>query len=82
MLETQVVGNKDWVERFLTADDFQLLESFDFEMRIRFIQETTECHKVKTYEQLVEEDGENTPTHCEHGVPLYRRCGVCRALFG
>jgi hypothetical protein len=31
---------------------------------------------------LVEQHGDKVPTECEHGIPLHRRCGLCRALLG
>lgn len=82
MLETQVIGNKEWVEGFLTQKDIRLLEDFDCEMRIRHLQQRTAGQKVKTYAQLVEEHADDVPTRCEHGIPLYRKCGICRALLG
>lgn len=82
MLETQIIGNKEWAEGFLTREDIRLLEDFDCEMRIRYLQQRTGKQKVKTYEQLVEEHVDKVPTHCEHGIPLHRKCGVCRALLG
>lgn len=82
MLETHVIGNKEWVEGFLTAEDVRSLENLDCEMRIRHLQQKPGRQKVKTYEQLVEEHGDGVPTHCEHGIPRYRKCGICRALLG
>ena len=82
MLETQVIGNKDWAEGFLIRQDIRLLEDFDCEMRIRNLQQRAGDQRVKTYAQLVEEDAHEVPTHCEHGIPLYRKCGICRALLG
>ncbi len=82
MFETAVIGNKDWALGFLTAGDIRLLEDFDCEMRIRYLQQKDGHQKVKTYTQLVEEHGEKVPTHCEHGILLYRKCGICRALLG
>ena len=82
MLETNVVGNKDWAIGFLTQADIRMLEDFDCEMRIRFLQQKEGRQKTKTYEQLVEEHGDKVPTHCEHGIPLTRKCGICRALLG
>jgi hypothetical protein len=82
MFETAVIGSKEWALGFLTAQDIRLLEDFDCEMRIRYLQQKQGRKKVKSYEQLVEEHGDKVPTHCEHGIPLYRKCGVCRALLG
>ena len=82
MFETAVIGNKDWALGFLTAQDIRLLEDFDCEMRIRYLQQRDGRQKVKTYEQLVEQHGDKVPTHCERGIPLYRKCGICRALLG
>ena len=82
MLETNVVGNKDWAIGFLTQTDIRMLEDFDCEMRIRCLQQKEGYQKAKTYEQLVEEHGDKVPTHCEHGIPLNRKCGICRALLG
>jgi hypothetical protein len=82
MLETNVIGNKEWAIGFLTAQDIRLLEDFDCEMRIRYLQQKQGRKKVKSSKQLVEEHGDKVPTHCEHGIPLYRKCGVCRALLG
>ena len=82
MMETQVIGNKHWAIGVLAAADISCLEDFDCEMRIRYLQQKEELHKAKTYEQLVEEHGDKMPTHCEHGIPLYRKCGICRALLG
>ena len=82
MFETAVVGNKDWALGFLTAADIQLLEDFDCEMRIRNLQQKQGRNKVKSHEQLVEEHGDRVPTHCEHGIPLHRKCGKCRSPLG
>ena len=82
MLEKHVVGNKEWAMGVLTAADMRMLEDFDCEMRIRYLQEKQGRNETKSYEQLVEEHGNKVPTHCEHGIPFNRRCGVCRALFG
>jgi hypothetical protein len=82
MFETVVIGNKEWASGFLTAGDIRLLEDFDCEMRIRYLQQREGRQKVQTYEQLVEQHGDKVPTHCEHGIPLYRKCGICRALLG
>jgi len=82
MLETNVIGNKEWASGFLTEADIRSLESFDCEMRIRSLQQKQGPSKAKTYEQLVDEHGDKMPTHCEHGIPLTRKCGVCRALLG
>lgn len=82
MLETRVVGNKEWAMGFLTEVDFRCLEDFDCEMRIRHLQQREGRQKIRTYEQLVEEQGDRVPTHCEHGIPLHRKCGICRALLG
>jgi hypothetical protein len=82
MLETDVIGNKDWTRGFLTETDFRCLEDFDCEMRIRSLEQRDAQLQAKTYDQLVEEHADRVPTHCEHGVPLYRKCGVCRALLG
>jgi hypothetical protein len=82
MLETKVIGNKDWAMGFLTDVDIRCLEDFDCEMRIRYLQQKDGQQKIKTYEQLVEEHGSKVPIHCEHGVPLNRKCGICRALLG
>jgi hypothetical protein len=82
MFERAIVGHKEWALGFLTADDIRLLEDFDCEMRIRYLQRKDAQQMVKTYEQLVEQHGGKVPTQCEHGIPLYRKCGVCRALLG
>ena len=82
MFETAVIGNKEWAVGFFTAEDIRILEEFDCEMRVRYLQGKDGRQKAKTYEQLVEEHGDRVPTHCEHGIPLNRKCGVCRALFG
>ena len=82
MLETNVVGNKEWAIGFLTEVDIKMLEDFDCEMRIRYLQQKQGRQKAKAYEQLVEEHGDKVPTQCEHGVPLNRKCGICRALLG
>jgi hypothetical protein len=82
MFETSVIGNKDWAIEFFTAEDMRMLEDFDCEMRIRYLQKHDGHKKAKTYEKLVEEHGDKIPTHCEHGIPLNRKCGVCRALLG
>ncbi len=82
MFETAVIGNKDWASGFLTAQDIRLLEDFDCEMRIRYLQQRDGHQKLKAYGQLVEQHGDKVPTHCEHGIPLYRKCGICRALLG
>jgi hypothetical protein len=82
MLETQVIGNKDWAIGFFTAADVRLLEDFDCEMRIRFVQQKQGRSKAKTYKQLVAEHGDKVPAQCEHGIPLTRKCGICRALLG
>jgi hypothetical protein len=82
MFETAVVGNKEWAIGLLTAADIRMLEDFDCEIRIRYLQQKQGREEVKTYEQLVEEHGDRVPTHCEHGIPLYRKCGICRALLG
>jgi len=47
MLETQVIGNKEWAEGFFTREDIRLLEDFDCEMRIRYLQQRTGRRKVK-----------------------------------
>ena len=82
MFETAVVGNKEWTQGFLTAADFRSLEDFDCDMRIRYLQQKQGRQKEKSYEELVEEHGDKVPTHCEHGIPLHRKCGLCRALLG
>jgi hypothetical protein len=82
MLEKNVIGNKEWAMGVLTASDIRMLEDFDCEMRIRFLQQKELRQKTKTYEQLVEEHGDKVPTQCEHGIPLNRKCGICRALLG
>ena len=82
MLETNVIGNKEWVMGVLTEADIRCLEDFDREMRIRYLQQKNGSQSTKTYEQLVEEFADKVPTHCEHGIPLYRKCGICRALLG
>jgi hypothetical protein len=82
MFETTVTGNKEWAMGILTAGDIRLLEDFDCEMRIRYLQQKEGSQKAKTYEQLVEQHGDKVPTHCEHGIPLHRKCGLCRALLG
>jgi hypothetical protein len=82
MLEKNVIGNKEWATGVLTAADIRMLEDFDCEMRIRYLQQKDGRRKAKSYEELVEEGGERVPTHCEHGIPLTRKCGVCRALHG
>ncbi len=78
MLETGVIGNKEWTRGVLSEVDFRCLEDFDCEMKIRFQQQK----QARSYQQLVEEHGENMPTQCEHGILLYRKCGICRALRG
>lgn len=82
MLETNVIGNKEWTRGFLTETDIACLEDFDCEMRIRYLQQKEGRQKAQTYDELVEEHGDKVPTHCEHGIPLYRKCGICRALLG
>lgn len=82
MLETNVIGNKEWTRGVLSDADIRFLENIDCEIRIRCLQQRQGFTKVKTYEQLVEQDGSKMPTHCEHGIPLNRKCGVCRALLG
>ena len=82
MLEKDVIGNKDWAIGVLTNADIRMLEDFDCEMRIRYLQQKQGHEKAKTSEQSVEEHGNKVPTHCEHGIPLNRNCGVCRALLG
>jgi hypothetical protein len=82
MLETDVIGNKEWARGFLSEADIRCLEDIDCEIRIRCLQERQGHNKARTYEQLVEEDGVKMPTHCEHGIPLNRKCGICRALLG
>lgn len=82
MLETKVIGNKEWAMGFLRAADIRCLEDFDCEMRIRYLQQKGGRQKAKAYDQLVEEHGNKVPTHCEHGIPLNRKCAVCRALLG
>ena len=81
MLESNVVGNKEWATGFLTEVDIRMLEDFDCEMRIRYLQKKAGRQKAKTYEQLVEEHGDKVPAHCEHGIPLNRECRICRALL-
>ena len=80
MFETSVVGNREWTRGVLSEADVRFLEGIDCDIRIRSLQEKRDFHKPKTYEQLVEQDGTTVPTHCEHGVPLNRKCRVCRAL--
>jgi hypothetical protein len=82
MFETNVIGNKEWARGFLSEADIRLLEEIDCEIRIRCLQESQGYDTARTYEQLVEQDGDNMPTHCEHGIPLNRKCGICRALLG
>ncbi len=82
MLETNVIGNKEWARGFLSEADIRFLEEIDCEIRIRCLQQREGYNKARTYEQLVDQDGDKMPTCCEHGIPLYRRCGVCRALLG
>ncbi len=82
MFETAIVGNKEWALGLLTAADMRLLEDFDCEMRIRSQQQKQGPKKVKSYEQLVDEHGDKVPTHCEHGIPLYCKCDICRAFLG
>ncbi len=82
MLETDVIGNKEWARGFLADADIRFLEDIDCEIRIRCLQKSQGHNKARTYEELVEQDGDKMPTHCEHGIPLTRKCGVCRALLG
>lgn len=82
MLETHVIGSREWAMGVLTHRDMTYLEDFDREMRIRSLDQRTESQKAKTYEQLVEQDGSKMLTHCEHGILLYRKCALCRALRG
>jgi hypothetical protein len=82
MLETNVIGNKEWARGFLSDADIRFLEEIDCEIRIRSLQQRQGHNKARTYEQLVEQDGDKMPTQCEHGIPLNRKCGVCRALRG
>jgi hypothetical protein len=82
MLETNVIGNKEWTRKVLTEADIRVLEDIDCEIRIRSLQQRQGYNKARTHGQLVEQDGDKVPTHCEHGIPLNRKCGVCRALFG
>jgi ABC-type taurine transport system ATPase subunit len=82
MLETKVIGNREWARGFLSDADIRFLEDIDYEIRVRCLQEKQRRNKAKTYEQLVEQDGDKMPTHCEHGIPLNQKCGVCRALLG
>lgn len=82
MLETSVIGNKEWARGFLADADIRLLENIDCEIRIRCLQQRQGHNETRTYEQLAERDGDRIPTHCEHGIPLTRKCGVCRALLG
>ena len=82
MLEKQVIGNKEWAMGVLTAADIRMLEDFDCEMRIRYLQQNQGREKTKTYKQLVEEHGYKVPTQCEHGILLNRKCGLCRAPLG
>jgi len=82
MLETNVIGNKEWARGFLAEADIRFLEEIDCEIRIRYLREKQGRKNAKTYEELVERDGDKMPTCCEHGIPFYRKCGVCRALLG
>ena len=82
MLETNIVGNKDWAIGFLTTADITCLEDFDCEMRIRYLQQRQGRERTKSYEKLIEEHGDKIPTHCEHGIALNRKCPICRALLG
>ncbi|PWU10526.1 MAG: hypothetical protein C5B47_02040 [Verrucomicrobia bacterium] len=73
MLDTKVIGNKEWVRGFLTAADIRSLEDFDCETRIRYLQQKHTRRKPKSCDKLV-------ATHCQHGVPLDCICEMCRAL--
>jgi hypothetical protein len=82
MLETDVIGNKEWARGFLADADIRFLENIDCEIRIRYLQQNQGHNKARTDDQLVEQNGDTMPTHCEHRIPLTRKCGVCRALLG
>jgi len=82
MFETNIIGNKEWTRGFLCEADVRCLEDFDCDMRFRYLKKKKDPSRVQTYEHLVEKHGEKVPTHCEHGIPLNRRCGICHAMFG
>jgi hypothetical protein len=82
MLETDVIGNNEWTRGFLCEADVSYLEAFDSAMRSRKLSNIHVCGEASTYQQLIEEHGEKMPTHCEHGIPIYEKCGICRGFLG
>jgi hypothetical protein len=81
MLETDVIGNNEWTRGFLCEADVSYLETFDSALRRRTQSDIHECDEGNDYQQLVEHTGGKMPTHCEHGIPLYEKCGRCRGFL-
>jgi hypothetical protein len=80
MLETDVIGNNDWARGFLCDADISYLEAFDSAMRSRNQPDIGLFGEASTCPQLVEHTGGRMPTRCEHGIPLYEKCGICRSF--
>jgi hypothetical protein len=82
MLETDGIGNNEWTRGFLCEADVSYLEAFDSAMRSRKQSDIHVCDEANTCQPLVEHSGGRMPTHCEHGIPLYEKCGMCRGFRG
>jgi hypothetical protein len=81
MLEKDVIGHNHWTRGFLCEADVKYLEAID-SVRSRNLSSSSSSGEASSYEQMVEEDALQTPRHCEHGVPLYERCAMCRGFIG
>lgn len=80
MLERDVIGHNHWTREFLCEADVKYLEAID-SARTRNLSNSYSSVETTSYEQMVDEDAPQIPSHCEHGVPLYERCTMCRGFL-
>jgi hypothetical protein len=80
MLESDVIGNKEWTRGVLCDIDISYLEALDSEMRSRRLSNTS--GEASTNEQPLDENAGKLFTHCEHGLPLDEKCGKCPDFTG
>ena len=82
MLETNVIGNKEWAKGLFCEEDIRHLEAFDSDMRDRHMQRNCGSGTTSTFESLADEHADEIPLHCEHGIPLFRKCALCQSFPG
>jgi hypothetical protein len=80
MLERDVIGHNHWTRGFLCEEDVKYLEAIDSE-RSRNLSNSDSSGETTSYEHMVEKDALQVPSHCEHGIPLYERCAICRGFL-